>query len=562
MKARRSRLEITCSLEATRPWGNVHTSMMDESDKEVFDARKKAVDMYVEGSPIEEIYKSTNVSGADLRRYIKRCMSIHPDGLVAGYRALIPHFRLASYKRVAPLQSVESSNRGGYSGALGMLFKQYPDLKEYLIDKIIPRKSKKKLSETSVKPKALFSHFIKYLEANDHPADEWPLNMEYQGYRTVAEFLKQVKLKYFDAYTSISGSAEAAAHLSVGRGIESIFKLDGFLDVFEIDEYKVDAQFVVGMKNDEGFTTYVRLKRINLIAVVERASSCTWWMKVVFSSEVTSQDIVQVITECLRGTLPKPRTNNLNLTLPECAGYPTEVFSTLVGSLPCAIFFDNALAHQAAVVSSELRKLLGVSLCYGAPAKFEQRPNVERAFRDVAHDMKRLPNRAGSKMGQGAKGIKAAIEYRIEADEVEELLYYHLAMSNSLPSEGKWGLSPLEMISQYLERNNGSYIPRSPIAAVLPSIAYKKTVAKVKVVGYPTNGVRGYIQIDRVRYKSETLSYSTWLIGKSLTVEIDELDMRSVEAYLPDGSSLGTLMATGGWERPSIVGAPERPLTN
>jgi hypothetical protein len=34
-----------------------------------------------------------------------------------------------------------------------------------------------------------------------------------------------------------------------------------------------------------------------------------------------------------------------------------------------------------------------------------------------------------------------------------------------------------------------------------------------------------------------------------LTVEIDELDMRSVEAYLPDGSSLGTLMATGGWEK-------------
>lgn len=549
MKARRSRLEIVHSIEATQPWGNVHTSNMDEADRELFEARKKAVDMYVKGLLIEDISKHTDVSGSDLRHYIKRCMTIYSDGFVAGYRALIPRFRIGSYERVAPVENFDNSSRAGYAGALGALFRQYPDLKQYLIDKIIPRKSKNKLSETNIKPKALFSYFLKFLELRNHPADEWPLNMEYKGYRSIAEFLKQIKLENFDAYTSISGSAEAVAHLAVGRGLESILKLDGFLDAFEIDEHKVDAHFVVGLKNDEGFTTYVRLKRINLIAVIERATSATWWMKVVFSPEVTSEDIVQVITECLRSTLPKPRTNNLNLTLPEGAGYPTEVFSALVGSLPCSILFDNAMAHQATIVSSELRKQLGLSLCYGAPAKFERRPNVERAFSNVVAHMTRMPNHASAKPGESAKGIKAAIEYRIEADEIEELLYYHHAMANCLPSEGKWGLSPLEMIKQYLERNNGSYIPRSPIKAVLPSIAFKKTVVKVKVVGYPIKGVRGYIQIDRVRYKSELLSYSTWLIGQTLTVEIDEADMRYVEAFFPDGAPLGTLTATGGWEK-------------
>ncbi len=536
-------------MEATRPWSDVHTSLMSESDKEIFEARKLAVDMYVDGAPLDDIFKKTTIPSSDLRRFTKRCMSVCSNGMVAGYTALIPRFRIATYERVAPMKNPGESGRGGYAGALRALFRQYPNLEQYLIDKVIPKKSKKAPKEVNLKAKALFSSFHDFLKAEGHPENEWPLNMEYQGYRTVANFLKVIKLRYFDAFTMISGSTEAIAQLAVGRGIDSLLKLDGFLDVFEIDSHKVDAHFVVGMRNSAGFLTYVPIKRINLIAIVEKATSAAWWMKVVYSPEVNSQDIVDIVTESLRSVLPKPRTNNLNLTLPDRAGYPTEKFPALVGSLPSCIFFDNALAHQATVVSSELRKLLGVSLCYGAPAKFERRPNVERAFREVAAAMTRMPNRASSKTGEGAAGIKAAAVYRIEADEVEELLYHHHAVANGLPSEGKGGLSPLDMIGQYLGRDNGSYIPRSPIATVLPSIAFKKTVARVKVVGYPSRGVRGYIQIDRVRYKSELLSHSAWLIGKTLTVEIDESDMRSVEAFLQDGSRLGTLTATGGWEK-------------
>lgn len=534
-------------MEATRPWSNVHTSLMSESDRDVFEARKLAVDMYVDGAPLEEIFNRTNIPSPDVRRFTKRCMSVCSNGMVAGYTALIPHFRIASYERVAPIDNSGESGRGGYAGALGALFRQYPKLEQYLIGKIIPKKSKKAPKEINMKPKALFWHFHDFLKAEGHPSNQWPLNVEYQGYRTVANFLEKIKLRYFDAFTMISGNSEAIAQLAVGRGIDSILKLEGFLDVFEIDSHKVDAHFVVGMRDAAGFLTYVPIKKINLIAIIEKATSAAWWMKVVFSPEVNSQDIVDIITESLRSVLPKPRTNNLNLTLPDGAGYPAEKFPALVGSLPSCIFFDNALAHQATVVSSELRKLLGVSLCYGAPAKFERRPNVERAFREVAAHMMRMPNRASSKPGEGAAGMKAAAEYRIEADEVEELLYYHHAMANGLPSEGKGGLSPLDMIGQYLGRDNSSYIPRSPIAAVLPSIAFKKTVAQVKVIGYLKKGVRGYIQIDRARYKSELLSYSTWLIGKTLTVEIDESDMRSVEAFLEDGAPLGTLTATGGW---------------
>lgn len=536
-------------MEATRPWSDVHTSLMSESDKEIFHARKLAVDMYVDGAPLEDIFNSTNIPSSDVRRFTKRCMSVCSNGMVAGYSALIPRFRIATYERVAPMQNSGESARGGYAGALGALFRQYPNLEQSLIDKVIPKKSKKAPKEINMNAKALFIHFHAFLKAEGHPANEWPLNVEYQGYRTVAAFLKEIKLRYFDSFLRISGSSEAIAQLAVGRGIDSILKLNGFLDVFEIDSHKVDAHFVVAVRTSADLLTYVPIKKINLIAIVEKATSAVWWMKVVYSPEVTSQDIVDIITESLRSVLPKPRTSNLNLNLPDGAGFPTERFPALVGSLPSCIFFDNALAHQATVVSSELRKLLGVSLCYGAPAKFERRPNVERAFKEVAAYMMRMPNRASSTPGVGAAGIKAAAEYRIEADEVEEMLYYHHAMANGLPSEGKGGLSPLDMIGQYLGRDNFSYIPRSPIAAVLPSIAFKKTVTRVKVIGYPIRGVRGYIQIDRVRYKSEVLSYSTWLIGKPLTVEIDESDMRSVEAFLPDGSPLGTLTATGGWEK-------------
>ena len=61
------------------------------------------------------------------------------------------------------------------------------------------------------------------------------------------------------------------------------------------------------------------------------------------------------------------------------------------------------------------------------------------------------------------------------------------------------------------------------------------------------HGRRPYIQIDRVRYTSAVLSQTPALIGKKISIEIDEDDMRQVKAYLTNGAELGFLKAIGQW---------------
>lgn len=549
MKDRRPRSVIVSRILATRPWSAVLVELLAEENRGIFEGRKSAVDLYVEGEALDYIEAKTGVRRSDLSRLIERCMAVHSDGFVYGYRALIPHIRITSYTRTTTPKSKKPSGRGGYAGAFQALLKKYPELYENLVKKILPKKDGNKLVERNIKPAALHSFFVKYLKDHGHPEDEWPFNADLQGSRSIATLIKEVEGKNYVASIVLNGRSGAMARLSVGTGIESILKLERFMDVFEIDTYKTDAIFVVGMRNPSGHMTYVTLKRLCFIAIVERGSGAVWWWRVVYKPEVNAQDIIQVITEALRAQLPRPSTNLLDLTMPEGAGYPGEIFPELHNALPASIFFDNALAHQSADVSTELRRMLGSSLCYGAPGKFEIRPSIERLFRDIAAMIKRFPNSTGSKPGDGAEAADIAIKYQIEADAIEEIMDYYCARYNCLPTEGNYGTSPLKQIEQILAADDRSFIPRRPLEDVIPLITFKKTTQKVKVRAYPKEGVRPFIEIERVRYKSDLLSNSMWLQGETLSVLIDEADMRTVEAYLPDGQILGELRAAAGWDK-------------
>lgn len=549
MTGRRSRSAIIAAIVATQPWPDVLAELLCDDDKDIFDCRKSAINMYLENFPLVDIEKESGVRRSDLSRLLNRCMALHPDGLVYGYRALIPHTRTTPYNRTADVKTNGESGRGGYAGALQALMKKYPELHEKLVRKILPKREAGKLVEKNIKPAALHSFFVKYLKDKGHSENEWPFNTDLQGYRTISSFIKVIKEKNYVASIMLTGNSKAIAQLSVGTGIEAILKLDNFMDVFEIDTHKTDAIFVIGVRNPNGDLTYVRLKRLCFIAVVERETGAIWWWRIVYKQEISAQDIIQIITEALRAELPKPTTGLLDLELPEGSGYPGEMFPQLHHALPASIFFDNALAHQSADVSTELRRMLGSSLCYGAPGKFEIRPGVERVFRDVAAMIKRLPNTTGSKPGEGSDAANIALEYHVEADAIEEVMHYFCARYNFLPSEGNFFLSPLKRIEQILALDENSFIARRPLLEIIPLLTFKKTMQKVKVRGYLKDGVRPFIEIERVRYKSELLSNSPWLIGETLAVMVDEADMRSVEAYLSNGAYLCELVAVGGWSK-------------
>ncbi len=552
MKARRNRSKVEQSVRLTLPWDEVYIGGMTSIDRDLFQRRMEAVKLYLAGALQAEIWEKTKIQNNDLHRLMERCTTIGINGQVWGARALIPHYRIKSYQRVAPVVPRIPGQKAGYAGVLGQLLNRYPELYETLIKKVLKLGKPKDLQEFRIKPQALHKLFIDELKSLGHSSREWPFTTTYQGNRTIARFMKEILEQHFDKQVLIYSEAGAKAHLSVGTGKESVIRQTEVYDAWEVDSYKVDAEFVIGIRNADGLLSYINLKRLNILALVDRASTCVIWFLVVYNPEVSASDVVRLITESLRSTLPAPETNMLNMHIKGDAGFPGEKILELKHAIPTVLMPDNALSNLAASVSIGLRKMLGFFLNYGPPGHFECRPNVEHTFKNIANGIfKRFPNTTGASPADGRpkNGAEIARTYNIEAAIVEELAYQHFAQHNALETEGIGFLTPLEYMRQKLALANGHFIPRRLLNSQVDGVTHYKTMQKVKVRCYPRRGIRPYIQLDRVRYNNEVLRKSPWLNGIEISVAIDEQDMRTVRAFLPDGESLGLLTASGKWSR-------------
>lgn len=419
-----------------------------------------------------------------------------------------------------------------------------------MMRKILKQGKHKVLEEFRPQPQALHRLFIDRLKALDHPPAEWPFNTKHRGSRTIARFMKDQLEKHFDQNVLIYHEGGAKAHLSIGTGKEAMIRNVEVYDAWEIDSHKVDADFTIGIPNADGLLSYINLKRLNLLALVDRASSAVIWFLVVYSSEVSASDVVRLISESLRAELPVPQSNVLGMNIKGEAGFPSDRIPELQHALPTVLMPDNALSNLAASVSQELRHKLGFFLNYGPPGHFECRPNVEHTFKNIAESIfQRLPNTTGATpfKGKAVNGAAIARTYKMEASIVEELAYHHFAQHNALESEGIGFLTPLEFIRQKMSANDQHVIPRRLLTSQVSAVTHFRMTMKVKVKSYPSRGVRPFIQVDRVRYSNDILRKSPWLAECEISIELDEQDMRAVRAYFPDGAPMGMLLAAGKW---------------
>lgn len=552
MRPRRSRREIELAIRSTQPWPKVLTDGMDADTRSRFDYRVQAIALYVDGDSIAVIKETTGIGGAELYRLIDRCLSASNTGTVWGNQALIPNMRLKGYGRVAPLKLKLPESKSGYAGAFTNLLAMYPDLESILVKKILKLKAEKAVHEFRIRPQYVHRAMLDFLKSKNHPKAEWPYNTKLLGSRVVGTFVRKVLDQNFDRDVTVNSEAAAQAHLAVGRGKDAMLTYEYMMEAVEVDSYHIDADFTIGFENADGLVSYIPLERINVLALVDRASTAVRWFTVVFRSEVSASDVVKLLTESLRANLPRPEKEVLGMKLTGDIGFPTEVFPELAHTIPTVLMPDNALSNLAAAVSKTLRKKLGYALCYGPPGHFEARPNVERAFGELATKLfQRLPSTTGARPGSGrAKdGIKIAAKLKMDASAIEELVFNHFALSNATPSEGIGFISPHEYIRQKIEQKGRHYIPRTLLQESVSKMTHYRITESLTVRSYVMRGVRPFVQIDRVHYSSDLLREAAWLTGKEITVEIDEQDMRYATAYWPNGTLMEELKAAGKWSR-------------
>ena len=404
------------------------------------------------------------------------------------------------------------------------------------------------MHEFAIRPKDIHIAFINILRDNEHPTTKWPFNTKHRGIRTLTKHVRKVRDQNFERTVHITGDRGAIAHIPVGTGHSSLTKSAGLMEVIEIDSYTIDALFILILQHEYGLETYHILKKLHLLAAVESLTSAVLWFYIVHGDDVTAEDVVALIRQMLSAKLPRPEFTIKDLDIKPGAGFPAEVIPEMTQVEPSIIRLDNALAHLSHKVSMELPKQIGCINEYGVPGRPERRPNIEHTFKLVAADLiQRFPNTtgAGPDKGRAVDPERAAIQFRVTSDELDQLIYAYLANLNAEPTEGLRLLSPLDAVAQLVRKDH--YIPRRPPIDMRKSLGVVSVKSTRTVKGGAIDGHRPYINFKRARYTSPRLMDSPDLVGENIIIEVNESDIRVLQGFLENGAPIGPLTVQGDW---------------
>lgn len=295
-----SRIEVLAETPPIETWPDVNLAGLPERYVETFNARKSAITLYWNGFPLEEVMSQTGISKNLLPRFLKRCLESAPDGRIHGFRALIPYSRTAPYQRVAAETKKLPQAKGGKSGMLGLTLNRFPDLEEDLVALILKKRKTRAFHEHRLSATDLHQIFLKRLKELGVGKCEWPFNTRYQGARSIARYMIDIQDRYFSKSIHVREEQEAQAHVATGKGIAPLISYEHRpYSAVEVDGHRIQAFFSVTFDTPEGTRQRIQLERLWLLVMVDREATAVLAYTVVYSSEITADDVLKLIRKAV-----------------------------------------------------------------------------------------------------------------------------------------------------------------------------------------------------------------------------------------------------------------------
>jgi hypothetical protein len=264
-------------------------------------------------------------------------------------------------------------------------------------------------------------------------------------------------------------------------------------------------------------------------------------------TEYSQYDVLQTFKKSI---IPwKPRKFSIpGLNYKKEAGFPSGIIDQYAWARWNEIAYDNAKANLAEATKTTLKDTVRCQINAG-PVKTPERRGILERWHHTLEDngFHRLPSTTGYDPSDTRRTNpeKAAKEHRIKFDHVLELLEVLIANYNATPHSGIGYKTPIEMLTYYASQDY-ALINRIDTSdrSMVNRLDYRISPT---VKGKVEEGRRPYIQFLDVRYRNDVLTSSPHLIGQKLSCYVDTEDLRTMVAYLPDGSELGILVANGKW---------------
>lgn len=533
-------LGIDASTINLAEWPIVDTNLLSEVDRDKYERRKLAVEMYLQDSAtVSEISDVTKIEKMEITRFVDRCLRVDQSGQILGYRALNPNIHLKSYERgVLPKE-----NASNFSGAFELLLERYPDLRELIDTKTLA--TDKKALKITYSIKYLHKRMLDKCKELGITPNQYPRNTLDEGRRSLERYVKNLKERHF-GNQHVFGETAAMIAKTVGTGEKNYSNNFRPYGRVMFDGHKIDLILTIRYTDPDGNWITKTLKRIWLLVILDVSTKAVLGHLLCVKSEYSQMDVLQCIHNAINPHNPMSFTIK-GLRYPEGGSFPSSSIPEAQWAVWREFWMDNAKANLALNVKDKLTKTIGCFINAGPVKSPLRRSFIERFFGILEENGYHLmPSTTGSNPNDPKRknAEEIALKTEISIEHLEELTEVMLAQYNNEPHSGNSGPSPLKAMRSKISRG---FLPR-----ILPENRRQELGLLIvsrtcTIQGNLKEGRRAYINFEGAQYRNATLSQSKGLIGKKITIYINIMDIRSIRAFLPNGNEIGFLRVSGKW---------------
>lgn len=539
---------IPLAMQDLAEWPSPDSSVLDEKLRTPYEKRRRAVSMYVIGRPFDEIRKESGLGEDEVQRLVKRCLILHADGSIHGFRALIPNYRVRQYTR----QSAVSGNLDGtgYVGALEQLFQKLPQIRDLVHQLFYGTKKGNVLPEIAKPISVIHSRFKKELRLLGYTDNDWPFNTRHCGYQALWSYCRSLRNNDAQNAAYDRSGIEASRRGHVGKGIPPLLPNIRPFSHVQLDFHKVDAASIIVLRNDHGVELEIPVQRWHVGLLVDEYTGAILGAHVALEKTPSADSVLEILDNALRpedfGSADPRRglTQQANVLL-------RQLIPELKYQCFASLKVDNAWGNAANEVVNNLMDTVGCAVNFGPVRAWWRRRLIEQIFQSLTqHGLQRLPSTFGA--GPGDDRItspnKSAIKFRIFLSDLIKVVFTCIQKHNIEPNEGLEWASPVQCNEAALKNPCSGHMHQPLPKITQQGLWLTMHAEEVTVRGNINRNDRPYFVSDRCRYTNDVLAQSFWLLGKTLVIYVDRRHCRIVYATVKEtGMRLGLMIPEARW---------------
>jgi putative transposase len=378
-------------------WPIVHEDKLDSKSKEIYFARKKAIDMYIKNErPLHEISAETHIDRKDILVFVKRCLSVDDEGRIWGYRALIPGKRIKQYERKSLPVLSDQDEPLSMTGAFTLLLKQYPIVKETIDDLYMGRNKKRDVRSPIISVKDLHVKFLEACTKAGITPNEYPFISGDLGQRSIYRYVEILEQQQFGEAAKRYGENASQKARHTGIGLQNAPLSVRPLERVQFDGHRIDCSIAIVFKTPEGDEIVEVMDRLWLLCIIDVATRIIVGHHLSYNKEYSASDVLHCIKKAV---MPKEalQLTISGLTHHPNGGFASNLFSEMEWALWDEFHLDNGKANLANQVRDRLKRTVGCSVNAGPVALPMRRGLIERFFETLEENgYHRLVNTTGS----------------------------------------------------------------------------------------------------------------------------------------------------------------------